>query len=225
MSGYADVVDLEKHEHSALRASDADRDRISDILRDALAEGRLTAEEHSERIDGVYAAKTLGELEPLVRDLPAAGTRRPAAPAPGWGPPAAGPVAAGPVAVENVVAVFSSSTRKGRWRPGSRTRVVSVFGSVEIDLTEAVFEQQQIEIDAVSVFGSVEVRVPENITLRGFGTGIFGNFEVKTNEEADPHAPVVLIRGYSVLGNIEARPKRGKRLVDLHDRMRKHLGH
>ncbi|MCK2143397.1 DUF1707 domain-containing protein, partial [Streptomyces sp. WAC00276] len=55
-----------------LRASDADRDRIADLLRDALAEGRLTAEEHSERIDGVYAARTLGELEPLVRDLPGA---------------------------------------------------------------------------------------------------------------------------------------------------------
>ncbi|MEV6651237.1 DUF1707 domain-containing protein [Streptomyces sp. NPDC051219] len=215
-------MDLEKHEPSAVRASDADRDRISDILRDALADGRLTAEEHSERIDSAYAAKTLGELEPLVRDLPAAGPHRPVAPAPAWAPPTP---PTGPVATENLVAVFSSSTRRGRWRPGVRTRAVSVFGSVEIDLTEAVFEQQHIEINATSVFGNVEVRVPENITLRGFGTGVFGNFEVRTNEDADPQAPVVFIRGFSVFGNIEARPKRGKRLVDLHDRLRKHIGH
>ncbi|WP_346776196.1 DUF1707 domain-containing protein, partial [Streptomyces sp. SID10115] len=64
-------MDLEK-QPSALRASDADRDRTADILREALAEGRLTADEHAERIDGVYRAKTMAELQPLVRDLPAA---------------------------------------------------------------------------------------------------------------------------------------------------------
>ncbi|MER5827887.1 DUF1707 domain-containing protein, partial [Streptomyces mirabilis] len=55
-----------------LRASDADRDRIADILRDALAEGRLTADEHAERIEGVLATKTVGELDRFVQDLPAA---------------------------------------------------------------------------------------------------------------------------------------------------------
>lgn len=52
-----------------LRASDADRDRIADMLREALAEGRLTADEHAERVEGVLAAKTVGELEAFVRDL------------------------------------------------------------------------------------------------------------------------------------------------------------
>ncbi|NUP44134.1 MAG: DUF1707 domain-containing protein, partial [Streptomyces sp.] len=66
-----------------LRASDADRDRIADILREALAEGRLDPEEHADRIDAVYRAKTVGELDPLVRDLPAAAAAgRAAAPVP-----------------------------------------------------------------------------------------------------------------------------------------------
>jgi len=59
-----------------LRASDADRDRITDILREAVAEGRLTAEEHAERVEGVLATKTVGELDRFVRDLPAAHTGR-----------------------------------------------------------------------------------------------------------------------------------------------------
>ncbi|MEU9387465.1 DUF1707 domain-containing protein, partial [Streptomyces sp. NPDC048279] len=63
-----------------LRASDADRDRIADILREALAEGRLTADEHAERVEGVLSAKTVGELEVFIRDLPAAHAG-PAAPA------------------------------------------------------------------------------------------------------------------------------------------------
>jgi hypothetical protein len=209
-------------EAPALRASDADRDRIADILRDAMAEGRLDAEEHGERIDAVYRAKTVAELEPLVRDLPAPGVRQEPAAAPAYDPYENGAAAQH---TENLIAVFSASTRKGRWRVAPRISAFSLFGSVEIDLTEAVFAQRLTTINATSVFGNVEVRVPENITLRGNGSGIFGNFEVRTLESADPEAPVVVVNGISVFGNIEAKPKRGKLIADLHDRLRKHLGH
>lgn len=209
----------------AMRASDADRDRIADILRDALAEGRIDAEEHSERIDAVYRAKTVGELEPIVRDLPAARSGREPAGAPLYGPEAAG--VEGPA--ENMIAVFSASTRKGRWRVGPRTNAFSLFGSVEIDLTEAIFAQRLTVINATSIFGNVEVRVPENVTLRGSGTGFFGSFEVVTLEGADPQAPVVVVNGYAVFGSVEARPRRGKWVTDLQNqiqaKLRKHLGH
>ncbi|MFD5887405.1 DUF1707 domain-containing protein [Streptomyces sp. NPDC060334] len=218
-------MDLEKHTAAPaasaaapaaeLRASDADRDRIAQILADAVAEGRLTAEEHSDRLDTLYAVKTVGELDVLVRDLPAVA---------GSGPASATPVAApasGPV--ETVVAVFSSSSRRGRWRPGAHTRAVSVFGDITIDLTEAVFEQQVTEINVTAVLGNVEVLVPENVTLRGYGSGVLGNFEVhgRSRGETDPQAPVVIVRGFALLANIEARPRLGARLVDLADRMRK----
>ncbi|WP_330332392.1 DUF1707 domain-containing protein [Streptomyces sp. NBC_00536] len=231
-------MDLEKHPAApapaaesgpapvALRASDADRDRIAQIIGDALAEGRLTAEEHSERLDALYAVKTVGELEVLVRDLPAAQGTAYAAPAPASGPawPVSGPPGGG--YAENVVAVFSSSARKGRWRPAARTRAVSVFGDITIDLTEAVFEQQVTEINVTCVLGNVEIHVPENVTLRGYGSGVLGNFEVRGEGEStsEPQAPVVIVRGFTVLGNIEARRKRGARLVDLADKFRKRLG-
>ncbi|MGW0753110.1 DUF1707 SHOCT-like domain-containing protein [Streptomyces sp. NPDC002587] len=221
-------MDLEKHPAApaaaptptGLRASDADRDRIAQILADALAEGRLSSEEHSERLDSLYAVKTVGELEVLVRDLPApgAGHTPPAyAPAPGPGAPG------GPV--ETVVAVCSSSARKGRWRPGAFTRAVSVMGDITIDLTEAVFEQQVTEVNVTSVLGNVEILVPENVTLRGYGSGVLGNFEVRGEGrgESDPQAPVVIVRGFALLGNIEARPKPGARLVDLANKLRKRL--
>jgi hypothetical protein len=53
-----------------IRASDADRDRTAEFLREHLAAGRLTQEEFSERLDKAYAAKTLGELDELLADLP-----------------------------------------------------------------------------------------------------------------------------------------------------------
>ena len=53
-----------------IRASDADRDRAAAALREHLAAGRLTTEEFDERLDRAYAAKTLGELDELMADLP-----------------------------------------------------------------------------------------------------------------------------------------------------------
>ena len=53
-----------------IRASDADRDRAAAALREHLAAGRLTIEEFDERLDRAYAAKTLGELDELMADLP-----------------------------------------------------------------------------------------------------------------------------------------------------------
>ncbi|MFE7229442.1 DUF1707 SHOCT-like domain-containing protein [Streptomyces sp. NPDC002405] len=209
-----------------LRASDADRDRIADILREALAEGRLNADEHAERVEGVLNAKTVGELEVFIQDLPAAHQRRAATaytPAPNR--PTAGEIP--PVADENVVAVFSQATRRGRWRPGRRVHAYAIFGSVEIDLSEAVFEYQQVVIKAVSVFGDVQVRVPENVSLRGTGGGVLGNFEVVTLDSPESEAPVVYVDGWAVLGNVEARPKRGKLVADILDRVQskvdKHL--
>ncbi len=53
-----------------IRASDADRDRTAAMLREHHAAGRLSAEEFNERLDQAYAAKTMGELDQLLADLP-----------------------------------------------------------------------------------------------------------------------------------------------------------
>jgi hypothetical protein len=54
-----------------IRASDADRDRVASLLREHHAAGRLTAEEFHERMEQALDAKTLGELDGLLADLPA----------------------------------------------------------------------------------------------------------------------------------------------------------
>jgi hypothetical protein len=208
-----------------LRASDADRDRIADLLRDALAEGRLTPEEHAERVEGVLAAKTVGELDVFVRDLPAAhGDTRRATTAYASVPSSAVPNRPSPGAIpvdpdDRLVAVFSASVRKGRWRTGRRIHAFAIFGSVEIDLSEALFEHRQVMIRAYAVFGSVEIRVPENVSLRGSGGGVLGDFAVDMLDSTEPDAPVVYVDGLAVLGSIEARPKRGKVIADLFDRV------
>ncbi|MGG8410091.1 DUF1707 SHOCT-like domain-containing protein [Streptomyces sp. 12297] len=56
-----------------LRASDADRERVVERLREAVAEGRLDMDEFEERMEAAFASRTYAELAPLTRDLPAEG--------------------------------------------------------------------------------------------------------------------------------------------------------
>ena len=56
--------------YATLRASDADRDAVADRLRRAAIEGRLDPDELDERLDTALRAKTYGELDRLVADLP-----------------------------------------------------------------------------------------------------------------------------------------------------------
>lgn len=64
-----------------LRIGDAERERAAADLGEHFAQGRLSVDEHAERLEQVWAAKTRSELAPVFHDLPG-GTygARPAAP-------------------------------------------------------------------------------------------------------------------------------------------------
>ncbi len=53
-----------------LRIGDAERERAAAELGEHYVQGRLTAEEHADRLERVWAARTRAELGPLFRDLP-----------------------------------------------------------------------------------------------------------------------------------------------------------
>ena len=194
-----------------LRASDADRELVAEALREAYAEGRLTAEEHSERVDAVYASKTMGDLVPLTKDLPAHNqVHRPS--------PTAALRSTGtdlpPARQENpqMIAVFGGAERKGRFRAGSWIKAVAVFGGVELDLSEAVFDSPELVIHCTAVFGGVEIKVPPHVTLRGGGVGIFGGTDIRQQEGDGPSAPVVTLKTVCVFGGVEARQKKPSKL-------------
>lgn len=68
-----------------LRIGDAERERAAADLGEHFAQGRLSADEHAERLEQVWVAKTQAQLVPLFRDLPggAYGARPATVPAPG----------------------------------------------------------------------------------------------------------------------------------------------
>src|SRR5438874_9358737 len=81
MSGMADLPDVPQDRTPQLRASNADRERVAEILRTAATEGRLDLDELDERLAAVYRAKTYADLVPLTRDLPVAPAAAPVMPA------------------------------------------------------------------------------------------------------------------------------------------------
>src|SRR6185312_9078388 len=79
---------MEMARRATVRASDADRDEIAERLRKATAEGRLLAEELEERLEATFSARTYGELDAVVADLPGVTVHRRERPR----PPALNPV-------------------------------------------------------------------------------------------------------------------------------------
>jgi len=186
---------------SRLRASDADRDRAASVLNEAMAQGRLTAAEHAERLDAIYAAKTHADIVPVIDDLP--GASLPA-------PPSAGPgTAVAASRGRRIVAVFSGISRKGRWQPEPVTRIVAVFGGAELDLRDAVLPGREITINVVAVFGGAEITVPPEMRVIDTGTAVMGGREIAgdTAESAGPDAPVLHLTGACVFGGVGVKRK------------------
>jgi hypothetical protein len=186
-----------------LRGSDAGRTAVVDRLRAAMAEGRITVEEFTERSAAAHAARTLGELAPLTRDLPAVGGRFPA-------PAASHPAAAHPVAerAAPVVAVFGGAVRKGRWTPARQETAVAVFGGVELDYRDAALPAGTSQLRAFAVFGGVDVAVPEGVRVEMTGFAVFGGREARGDDAAAPGAPVLRVHAVAVFGGVSVTTKR-----------------
>ncbi|GAA3162626.1 hypothetical protein GCM10010451_08290 [Streptomyces virens] len=196
-----------------LRASDADRERVAEILRDALAEGRLDMEEFEERLDATYAARTYGDLAPITRDLPDRGAAvAPAVsltkePAPGgdW----AGRIVGGDPGTSSWgVAVMSGFQRKGQWTAPRRFNCFAFWGGGEIDLREAYFADREIVINAVAIMGGVEIIVPPGVEVVVRGVGIMGGFDHREDGvPGEPGGPRVIVTGLAFWGGVGVQRK------------------
>ncbi|MCP2338280.1 DUF1707 SHOCT-like domain-containing protein [Actinomadura rupiterrae] len=185
-----------------MRASDADRDKVADRLREALADGRITAEEHAERIDAVYKAKTYAELEPVLADLPGGGGPAPSAPV-----DAAGRAPAAPPRTEpgTAVAILTETKRAGRWLVEPQSHANVLLGKVMLDLRQAVLSQREVTINCSCVLGEVEIIVPPGVRVLCSATAVLGQVEIPFDDPEDPDPPTVRITGFTLLGQIGVR--------------------
>jgi hypothetical protein len=180
------------------RASDAEREATVTHLREAAAEGRLTVEELTERLDAAYAASTRAELEPLTADLPVA--------------PSSVTVERGRGGTRFVLGILGGGDRRGRWRVAERVVVVNVFGGADLDLREATLAGPEITIWVISLFGGSDIIVPEGVYAELSSFALFGGDDLKLEGPAPPPgAPVVHVRTVSIFGGTDVTTRRGRR--------------
>ncbi|TNY37161.1 DUF1707 SHOCT-like domain-containing protein [Thermomonospora catenispora] len=191
-----------------LRASDADRERVAQALREAAGDGRINLEELEERLTAAYSARTYGELEALTRDLPVSGT--------GAVPIVAAPdrrITGGKPTSTVGVAVMSEFKRRGRWTAPRRFTAFVYWGGGKIDLTEARFTGPELRIRAFAIMGGIDIVVPEDLDVTVNGVGIMGAFDDKATGPGAPGAPKVTVSGFSFWGGVSVkRRKRGDRI-------------
>jgi hypothetical protein len=137
---------------SPLRASDADRDRVIELLRAAVADGRLDPAEFDERLGAALAARTFGALAPLTADLIAA---------PGSEGALIAPLAGTPVQPSAELLTINerhgSVRRDGRWTLPHRLALRTVWCDVMLDLTRAVRSGPELVIEMQVRGGDVEL--------------------------------------------------------------------
>ncbi len=192
-----------------LRASDRDREQVAALLQHAMSEGRITVAELETRLDSVYAAKTLVELEPVTRDLPghSLSLLKPSSVAVPQDSPVMSYSPGGP-ATGNVVGVMSGGIRKGQWTAPAHLNAVAIMGGVELDFTHAQLTGRETVIMAVAIMGGVEITVPEGITVHVEGIGIMGGFNDGVRQNYGPDAPVLRIKGVAIMGGVDVQTSR-----------------
>ncbi|MCX5412295.1 DUF1707 domain-containing protein [Streptomyces sp. NBC_00059] len=198
-----------------MRASDAERERVAETLREAVAEGRLEMDEFEQRLDATYKARTHGELEPLVRDLPVPGTL--AGPVTGAVSERAGSSADWPSRIGGTAtspggfAFWGGFSRKGHWTVGPRFTSFAMWGGGEIDLREARFAERDVVIRCFTIMGGIQVTVPPDLDVQVRGFGIMGGFgeHSKLDEESDPApgSPRVRVTGFALMGGVGVERK------------------
>ena len=180
-----------------MRASDADRDRAVDVLRAAMADGRLTPDEFSERMETALSARTLGELAGLTSDLAAS---------PVWqDQPDQALAQASDVA--RIDQRGGSVRREGRWVVPQRLNLRSAWCDVTLDFTDAVIVHGTLLI-------YLNVRGGTLALLTGPGIAVDADAlrvrytDVAIGPAVGPDAPVRLrveLAGRMRYGRIEAR--------------------
>ncbi len=177
-----------------LRASDADRDRVLAMLSEAMGDGRLTTDEHLERVQRACSARTLGELAELTADLAA---------------PSAQPVRLDGGRV--ISGIFGPARRDGRWVVPESVTVTAMFGEVDVDFTQAILQARHVRLFATVVGGRLRLIVPDGVSVVVTGHLVLGRKRGAT-PRAVPDAPVIEVKAVVFGGEVIVRtPPKSRR--------------
>jgi hypothetical protein len=80
-----------------------------------------------------------------------------------------------------------------------------LFGGIDLDLRDAVFEGSTIEISGICCFGGMDIKVPEGLHVSNEMVGIFGGTDLKDVADPIPGAPTLVLKGLTLFGGVSVR--------------------
>jgi hypothetical protein len=174
-----------------VRASDAEREAAVTRLQTAMAEGRITVEEFSERAQAAYAATTVDQLGPLFADLPARAAASQVEIV-GSRPPASRSSVLGDVRLD------------GRLPLPQRAR--TGIGDIRVDLRALRTDAEVVELDLSTVIGDVDVIVAEGVDAQLDGWTVIGDRKVELAPVPRlAGTPRVVVRAHAFIGDLRLR--------------------
>lgn len=204
-----------------LRAGNTDREQVIVALRQAAAAGQLAEEELPARIAAAQAARTFGDLDQIIADLPITppsielAPLLPSSPVPTNSPvpawPSGVPLNPGPVgeSPENPLVIdagWSSDQRKGNWVIPQFVRLRGGMGSVHLDCTEAMSPHSVIHVWVEGDLGTITIVVPEGWAADSNGLRkSFGTISIKVPQEPTMGRPILVINGAMGMGTFIVR--------------------
>jgi hypothetical protein len=182
----ADRPGPEPDDIAAIRAADADREAVAERLRVAASEGRIEPWELDDRLGRVYRARTYGDLDSLVADLPA----------------------------ETLVLRTTTPNIKhsGRWTVPQRITAESTTGWITIDFTQASCSYREVTVEVITRTGWIQLILPDGWAARvGPLSTYTGHISNRAAQTADPGAPTVIVTGHPLFGYIKIRQRHRRR--------------
>lgn len=195
-----------------LRVSDSEREHVVGVLQKAIGRGMLDLDEFTERTDVALAARTRGELNAVLTDLPGLVHRDAVRPAASYqyGPPAfGGPQPGQPLELN---AKYSSLIRSGPWVVPQALVVRNKYGSTKLDFSQARVDFPVVYIELDAKWGSVEIIIPEHasVDVNAITEVKFGSLEDKTRTNGHEGNPRFVVSGRVHGGSLVIRhPRRG----------------
>ncbi|MEU2042792.1 DUF1707 SHOCT-like domain-containing protein [Nocardia niwae] len=193
-----------------LRVSDAEREHVGQLLQRAVGLGMLSLGEFTERMDTALAAKTRGELNAVLIDLP--GVRlvgQPAAPPSAFvnNSPAYARQAPGSNAMGNVIrSRLSGVSRRGAWQVPPTLHLNNWLSGVTLDFTGAIMSTQVVELRVDDFFGSITLIVPAEATVDLNGLELIGSSVNNKVRTGPPLGPLhLVVHGKIRFGSVTAK--------------------
>lgn len=184
---------------SGMRCADQDREIVAQLLNNAYADGRLTIDEHTDRIAAAYDAKTFGDLNRLTTDLVA----QPAPPRPTHLSRSA------PHAVATGGAYTGGNALLSTLKPGAigtiaeRVTLNAWLGEIHLDLVGVAFQSRHTTIYVGGLMCDVKIRVPQGVTVNTGGlTSMLGDTKI-TGTVPHPQGVVINLVGTVIMGEVK----------------------